>query len=276
MKTTILAAALLVAVLAASRPAWAQWGGYEILTPGQLPTFVTPMYGFEPGLFPDMTLPSREAAAGFMQQNAITGNIILQLLQAKIAQDQLQAEQRAKLQQAMAVVRANMPVSDSEIEAYYGAHSNDFTSPERYRLAQILVGLTPEAPAKRVAAARATAEALRKLVLSGDDFATVAREYSDDDSASQGGELGYYAPNDIPDPIRAAIATVKPGHISRIVRTQRGFCIVKVEEHDLPRLEPLSAVKDQIREKIAEQKTRAYFEWAAKEAASGTANGANW
>jgi parvulin-like peptidyl-prolyl isomerase len=294
MKTTILAAALLFAVLAASVSAWAQCG-YEIFPsqPG-LPTFVTPNCGN----FFDFGYAQRQAVAASM--NALTNNMVLELFQAEIArnqlqaeqraaQAQLQAEQRAKLQRAMAVVRANMPVSDAEIKAYYDAHSGDFTSPERYRLAVISVVYPPNAPAKLVAAARAKAEALRELVLSGEeDFATVAREYSENRWASRGGELGFYiipsrTPRSMLDaarPLFDAIAPLKAGQISRVIPDpippDPGFDIVKVEEHDLPRLEPLSAVKDQIREKVADQKTLAYFEWAAKEAASGTASGANW
>jgi parvulin-like peptidyl-prolyl isomerase len=285
MKTTILGAALFAAVMVPA-VVWAQCG-YEIspYQPG-FATFVTPDCGLGT---PDFSASTRAAAAEY---NAFGHDMILELFRAKIAQGQLQAEQRAaqgqlqaeqraKLQRAMAVMRANMPVSDAEIKAYYDAHSGDFTSPERYRLAVITVACPPNALASLAAAARAKVEAVRELVLSGEeDFATVAREYSEDDSASRGGELGYFSPSAIPRPMLDAIEPLKVGQISRIIPDPTppspGFDIFKVEEHELPRLEPLSAVKDQIREKIAEQKTRAYFEWAAKEAASGTASGANW
>jgi parvulin-like peptidyl-prolyl isomerase len=96
---------------------------------------------------------------------------------------------------------------------------------------------------------------VRKLALSGQDFATLAREYSDDASKSQGGELGYFAPGEIMNQILDAVKPLKPGQISRIVRTQYGFHILKLEEHEVPGPRPFADVKTEIRNRLLDEMT---------------------
>jgi parvulin-like peptidyl-prolyl isomerase len=164
-------------------------------------------------------------------------------------------------------VRSKVSVSDGEVKAYYQAHPDDFmVKTERYRLAQILVALPPNPSPAHVAAAREKAELVRKRAVSGDDFGQLAQQFSDDDSKSKGGELGYFAPDELLDEIRAAIAKLKPGDISSVIRTRYGFHIIEVEEHQTPGVRPLDRVSDQIREKLIDEKSKRYFqEWLDKD-----------
>ena len=158
-------------------------------------------------------------------------------------------------------VRDKVVITKAQIETYYKSHMSEFTSTqERYKLAQILVAFDPTtAPPMVVQAARAKAEGLRKRALKGDDFAELAAKYSDDDSKSQGGELGYFKPDEINDQILAAISKLKAGQISEVVKTSHGFHIVKVEEHDEAGVKPLNQVSEQIRQKLAAQQMQEQF-----------------
>ncbi len=64
-----------------------------------------------------------------------------------------------------------------------------------------MISVAPNAPPAEVAAAKAKAEEAHKKAAAGEDFAALARRYSDDDSKAQGGELGVFAPDDIMDEI---------------------------------------------------------------------------
>ncbi len=154
-------------------------------------------------------------------------------------------------------VRQKMHVPESEVKAFYEAHQADFVvKKERYRLAQILIAVPQDATPEQVAAARAKAEMVRKQAAAGRDFAALAREYSDDASKSQGGELGYFAPGEIMDPILNAVKPLKPGQISPVIHTQFGFHILKLEEHQVPGPLPFAQVKGAIRNRLLDQKTQ--------------------
>ena len=98
---------------------------------------------------------------------------------------------------------------------------------------------------------------LRARALKGDDFGDLARLYSDDESKSSGGELGWFAPGDVNDAILAAVKSLKPGEISAPVRTSHGIHILKLEDHQVPGLVPLSDVKEQIRQELVDEQSAA-------------------
>ena len=157
-------------------------------------------------------------------------------------------------------VRAKVNVSPEEIKAYYDTHPQEFASgKETFKIAQILVAVPPNATPAEIDAARAKAEGIRKQLLSGADFGQLARQYSDDDSKAQGGELGDFSRGDMLDPIQNAVDGMKVGDISELVRTDHGFHILKLEAHEQAGVKPLSAVSDQIRDKLTTQKAQQEF-----------------
>jgi len=100
---------------------------------------------------------------------------------------------------------------------------------------------------------------VRKRALKGEDFAALAAKYSDDDSKTQGGELGYFKPDEINEQILAAISKLKTGQISDLVKTNHGFHILKVEEHQEAGVRPLADVSERIREKLLQDQMETQF-----------------
>ncbi len=160
-------------------------------------------------------------------------------------------------------VRDKIVIPDSEIEAYYKDHPEQFSvAEEKYRLSQILIAVPADATPEQISALQAKADSVRKQAAKGADFAALARQYSDDDSKTKGGELGIFDANDLNDTIGAGIKTLKPGDISNVIRTKYGFHIIKVEAHQTPGEVPLSDVKAQIREKLQTDKSKDnYQKW---------------
>ena len=74
-------------------------------------------------------------------------------------------------------------------------------------------------------------EILRRLK-NGDDFAALAKEFSIDPSASNGGYLGQIDPASLRPELRQALATLKPGHTSNVIRVATGFVILKLLDKD--------------------------------------------
>ena len=158
-------------------------------------------------------------------------------------------------------VRDKVVITPQQIEFYYKTHIADFTSSEeRFKLAQILIAADPiTTPPTLMEAARAKAEAVRRRALKGEDFSELAALYSDDDSKAQGGELGYFKPDEVNDQILAAISKLKAGQISEVVKTSHGFHIVKVEEHQEAGVRPLKDVSQRIRDKLVEEQMETQF-----------------
>jgi peptidyl-prolyl cis-trans isomerase SurA len=187
-----------------------------------------------------------------------------QLQASGISYEELRKHARQDIEKAMMIeqeVRAKINVPDADIKAYYDAHKDDFTfTKERLKLAQILIALPRNPTPAQVTAAQKRAEMIRARAIKGDDFGDLARVYSDDDSKSNGGELGWFAPADINDSILAAVKPLKPGDISAPVRTGHGIHIVKLDEHEVPGVVPLSEVKVEIRAQLVDQQSSAQLE----------------
>ena len=199
------------------------------------------------------------------QERGITDEQLKQsLLQNGVSWEAFRSRARTELEKAMMLndeLRQHITIPPEQIQAYYDAHHDEFTiKQEKYRLAQILVNVSPNASQGEVAAAKAKAEEARKKALAGEDFAALARRYSDDESKAQGGELGVFAPDDIMDEILAAVKNVPPGGISEVVRTKHGFHVLKVEQHEVPGLRPFPIVKEDIRSRLVDQQTRSRLE----------------
>ena len=73
-----------------------------------------------------------------------------------------------------------------------------------------------------------TAEEVLKLALDGEDFASLAKEFSDDSSASSGGDLGYFTGDDMVSSFSKAAFSLKNGEIyPEVVETTSGYHIIK-------------------------------------------------
>ena len=187
-----------------------------------------------------------------------------QLRASGLSYDEVRKRARLDIERAMMIeqeVRAKIDVPDADIKAYYDAHKEDFTiTRERLKLAQILIALPPNPTAAQVSAAQKKADMIRARAAKGDDFGDLARVYSDDESKSNGGELGWFAPSDVMDQILAAVKPLKPGEISAPVRTSHGIHVVKLEEHEVPGVQPLNDVKAPIRAQLIDQQSGAQLQ----------------
>jgi len=205
-----------------------------------------------------------EYIANFERSNGITDEQLRSQIGSQgHTYEDFRKHARLELQKMIMIqkeVRQKVNVSPEEIKAYYDAHSQEFTvGKEHFKLAQILIALPPNASPAQVEAARVKAEGIRKQLLDGADFGKLAFQYSDDDSKSQGGELGDFSRGEMIDPIQNAIDQMKVGAISEPIRTEHGFHLVKLEAHDQVGVKPLAEVSGQIQDKLVGQKAQAQF-----------------
>jgi peptidyl-prolyl cis-trans isomerase SurA len=137
-------------------------------------------------------------------------------------------------------IASRLSITEQEIAQYYERHQSTFSIPEtQYHLAQIAVTPFPEPQvrnaknddAKNPAAAERKIQALYARVRSGENFSTVAQEYSEDSrTASGGGDMGFIPASTLESnpPLKQAVSALRPGQVSGILRSSDGYHILKL------------------------------------------------
>ncbi len=126
---------------------------------------------------------------------------------------------------------ADIPTDESSLKAYYETNQGNYVAQEQRNVNHILVKVTRSADDSDVDAARARAEELRELALSGESFEDLAREHSDDiGSRADGGATGYFGRGIMAPEFEEAVFAMAEQDISEPIRTDFGFHVVKLKE----------------------------------------------
>ena len=183
-------------------------------------------------------------------------------------------------------VTSKINISDQDISNYYNAHKAEFNLIEpQYHLAHIFVTTTPNPQVHNLKNDKAQneAEARKKIQMlvnrldSGDDFGTLAMNFSEDpESSSNGGDLGFAPESSLKntDPVtRDMVMKLKPGQYSPVITVVNpmtkqlvGFRIVKLvakepagqRELADPRVQ--EAIRSQLRDRREQLLKAAYYE----------------
>lgn len=145
-----------------------------------------------------------------------------------------------------------LPVpDDSEIERIYQNNLERYTTQEK-RSARHILFRTGESPEKDTEQ-KAKAEEVLAKINSGSNFAEMAKEFSEDGSASRGGDLGSFQRDQMVKPFADAVFTMSEGQVSNIVQTQFGYHIIKLEKIEAARVKPITEVRPQIIAQIQQE-----------------------
>lgn len=128
-------------------------------------------------------------------------------------------------------ITANLTVTPSEIKTFFRNIPIDSIPLVNSKVEiQQIMKIPPVSPEQKVAVKEKLRE-LRRRVLDGENFATLAILYSEDPgSAGKGGELGFYGKGELYPEFEAAAFKLMPGEVSDIVETQAGFHIIQMIE----------------------------------------------
>ena len=149
-------------------------------------------------------------------------------------------------------------VSDEELETYYRDNELRLTLPEQVRVRHILLTWKPLGKQDDRAAIREQMVPILEKARAGEDFAALARDYSDDSAtAGNGGDTGLFQRGQMVPAFEAVAFALQPGEISDPVETPFGVHILRLEEHKEARLLPLEEIREQLREHIREEKMEA-------------------
>jgi peptidyl-prolyl cis-trans isomerase D len=156
-----------------------------------------------------------------------------------------------QLQPTAQQIAAFMTEHAADVDAEYERQKHRYTGLEKQvRARHILLKVEESASPEAKQAARKKIDALLARARKGEDFAALARQFSEDEgSAKKGGDLGFNPKGRMVKPFDDAQFALKPGGISDVVESSFGFHVIKVEairEGDVP----VNEAKQELAEKL--------------------------
>lgn len=147
-------------------------------------------------------------------------------------------------------VGRSIVVSREDARKFFEQHKAEFQSPGGVNLAQILISTDKRKPEE---AEKRAKDALAEIK-AGSRFREMARKYSDDPTAGEGGDAGFFKTGTLNPEVEAAIKNLDVGDTSDIVKTKHGYMIFKVLEKLRPGIPSFDEVEQRVDEYLYNQK----------------------
>lgn len=192
------------------------------------------------------TVPSEDEITGEInKQKTASGKTTDQIEKSMKEQGMTEAALRDQVKKSIAIQKLVdkitgkiEPPKDSEVEAFYNGNKEAFVKKKGVKLAAIVIDPANSGEGDQTvdeASAVLRGNEIVKKLQAGQDFATVAREFSEDQSKFQGGDLGYLAEDDLKQafPEQTVLGLMNPqSQIGGITstRSQGKFFILKLQE----------------------------------------------
>ena len=177
------------------------------------------------------------------------------------AMDVSEAELRSQIEHNLAIrqlidtqVIDKIQVSEADTKAYYDENQNLFKRPEQVKASHILIKLESDATDLQKAQARIEIAKIHQKLKDGQDFAALAKQYSQDSSSENGGDLGYFGRGQMVKPFEEAAFALEPGQVSEIVETRFGYHLIKVVDKRPEGIMAYTEVKDRLNQHIKSQR----------------------
>ncbi len=161
-------------------------------------------------------------------------------------------------------VRAKVVVSPLEVEQFYQEHSDEFSSDETIRVRSITVKKNEDAREKGLTdeTAKTKIENLRKRALAGQDFDSLAVQFSEDTSAKNGGLSEWIKQGEMIPEIDHIIFGLKKGQMSEVIETPMGYHVFRIEEKKDKYKKSFNEAREIIYARIFREKSMKRFqEW---------------
>ena len=167
------------------------------------------------------------------------------------------------------LLRSTIQLEEAELRAYYDSNIAEFTDEQQVRARHIL--LTADGP-EAVTAAKAKIEDFKRRIAGGEDFAALARQYSQDETTKdRGGELGFFGRGRYNPQLEEAAFAGKPGDLVGPIESdllnQTGLDLVQILDRREGGVADFESVRPRIQSRLLNDRSQAAAENAAKELA---------
>lgn len=149
------------------------------------------------------------------------------------------------------LVAPNISISDDEIQDFFETNKAMFNEEEQVKASHILVETEEEA------------KEIKEKLAQGEDFAELAKEYSNDQGSKEsGGELGFFSRGRMVPEFEEAAFALKIDEVSEPVKSEHGYHIIKVEDKKEAKEANFEESKDRVKDILIEEKMpTVYEEW---------------
>ena len=159
-------------------------------------------------------------------------------------------------------VGAKINVGDSEVQSYYDRHMK--STNVQVRASHIFLAIPDDADNATVLEREKLAKSLLARAQQGEDFAKLAREYSEDSGTrNEGGDLGFIGRDILPKPLEELVFSMSIGDVRGPVRADRGFHVIRLVDKRTKAAKPFAEVQDEIRVRLRqremERQTKIYL-----------------
>ena len=137
-------------------------------------------------------------------------------------------------------------LGQTEAKEYYTHHPEKFTVQEQVRANHILIAVIASDSDSEKMDKRKQLESIRSRILKGEDFALLAREFSDCPSSISGGDLGFFGKNEMDPEVEAVAFSLSPGRLSDVFETTNGFHLIQSVEKRPAGIIPFDDVSEDI------------------------------
>jgi peptidyl-prolyl cis-trans isomerase SurA len=205
----------------------------------------------------------KQAIEDVKKQNNITQDTLVAALSNQgVSFEEYKVQLKEQLERLRLIsqeVRAKIQTSEKELREFYEMHPEKFRKDETFHARQIMFRIPAGASAKETKRIAATASAVLLEARKGADFAELAKKYSDDVSAKDGGDIGSFKKGEMLPEFDSALAKLKPGEVSEPFATASGLHIVQLVERSTGELVPFEKVKSEVEDVLYKKKSEERF-----------------
>jgi peptidyl-prolyl cis-trans isomerase D len=152
---------------------------------------------------------------------------------------------------------SKVQVSPDEVKRHYDSRKETFKIPKQMRGRDILIKAGPQDPPDQLEAKKKKAEEILEKAKKTKDFGSLAKQYSEAENASKGGDLGWIQKGMLGEQIESLLLSMKAGDLSGLLAGRDGFHILKIEEVKEEKQKSFEEVKDQILQTLKKEKAKA-------------------
>ena len=152
-------------------------------------------------------------------------------------------------------IAQKIKISDKESKVFYDTKPDLFKQPEQIKASHILIKVEPDADEMKKSEAKQKIKNIQQKLNKGEDFATLAKEFSEGPSKNNGGDLGYFQRGQMVKPFEDVAFALKTEDVSDIVETQFGYHIIKVVDKKPEKTIAYENVKKDLAQHLKQEKT---------------------
>ena len=196
-------------------------------------------------------------AKEYYEKNGITEEVVTDIFKEQMNRSALEAN-----------YTKNNPVTQAEIDKYYNEHKSEYTNAQ-VKASHIIIKTQnddgTEMSQDKVDSAKKQIDEIYAKIKAGEDFAKLAKQYSQDASKDAGGDLGFFSKGQMVKEFEEVAFSMKVGEVSEPFKTKYGYHVVKLTDKKEDTTDP-KQVKEFLKGTLQQEKFNKYVEELKKAA----------